>query len=158
MSEPLVNSRPPSQLDFDLFGTPRVDAEERRVCYRRRFFALQRIAPYDGSRMPADDEFFCAESRDLTSQGVSFLFPERPEFRRLVVAFGEPPTRSYVAAEIVHATDVMVYPSGLVEPARDGQPAAECGEDGTDEGAPMVLVGCRFLERQGAGEGPSPIV
>jgi hypothetical protein len=157
MSEQLANSPRPGELDFQLLGTPRGDTEERRVCYRRRFFALQRIAPYDGSRIPDDDQFFCVESRDLTSQGASFLFPMRPSFRRLVIAFGEPPMRSYVVAEIIHSTDVMVYPSGLVEPAGEDEPAAGYEDIETDEGAPMVLVGCRFLQRQEAGEGSSAL-
>ena len=62
--------------------------------------------------------------------------------------------RSYAVAEIVHSTDVMVYPSGLVEPWRDRQPATECEDVETDEGEPMVLVGCRFVERYEASEEP----
>jgi hypothetical protein len=150
MSEPVADNRPFTQLDLELLGTPRCGAEERRVCYRRRFFALQRIAPYDGSRIPEETEFFCVESRDLTSRGVSFLFPARPDFRSLVVAFGEPPMRSYVVAEIVHSTDVVVYPSGLVEPALDPAPAAGCDAAEPEEGEPMVLVGCRFVDRREA--------
>ena len=154
MSEPLADNRPLTQLDLELLGTPRCDAEERRVCYRRRFFALQRVAPYDGSRIPHDDEFFCLESRDLTSQGVSFLLPARPDFRSLVIALGEPPMRSYVVAEIVHATDVVVYPSGLVEPVDDREPAADRDPHEGEQGKAMVLVGCRFIERREADESP----
>ncbi len=157
MSEPIADNRPLTQLDLELLGTPRWGGEERRVCYRRRFFALQRIAPYDGSGIPDDGDFFCVESRDLTSRGVSFLFPARPDFSSLVVAFGEPPIRSYVVAEIVHLTDVMVYPSGLVEPAGDCEPAAEGNQNQAEKGEPMVLVGCRFLERREVGESSSGV-
>jgi len=122
------------------------------VCYRRRFFALQRIAPYDGSRIPEESEFFCVESRDLTSRGVSFLLPTHPDFRLVVVAFGEPPMRSHVVAEIVHSTDVMVYRSGLVEPAHDCEGEADPDPHQGERGEPMVLVGCRFIERREAGE------
>ena len=154
MSEPLADSGLLTELDLELLGDPRWGGEERRVCYRRRFFALQRIAPYDGSRIPEESEFLCVESRDLTSQGVSFLFPTHPDFRSVVVAFGEPPMHSQVVAEIVHSTDVVVYPSGLVEPVRDRQPASQCHHAETGEGKPMVLVGCRFIERYEASEGP----
>ena len=148
MSEPAADNRLLTDLDFELLGTPRADAEERRVCYRRRFFALQRIAPYDGVQIPAEDEFFCVESRDLTSQGISFLFPARPDFGSLVVAFGEPPMRSYVVARIVHSTDVVVYPSGLVEPAHDREASADRDPHQGEQGEPMVLVGCLFVERR----------
>jgi hypothetical protein len=148
MSEPVADNRPLTQLDLELLGAPRWGGEERRVCYRRRFFALQRIAPYDGTRIPAEGEFFCVESRDMTSQGVSFLFPARPDFGSLVVAFGEPPMRSYVVAQIVHSTDVVVYPSGLVEPAHDREGAADRDPHQSEQGEPMVLVGCRFVERR----------
>jgi len=139
MSDPVL-------VDHGLAG---IDAsppagEERRRCRRRPFFAIQRIAPCDGSRFPEEAEFFCAESRDLTSDGVSFLLRDRPECRSFVVALCGPPITEYVVADIVHTTEVRAYRSGLVEPVHGGEGCgdAECGRG--EMGEPMVLVGCRF--------------
>jgi hypothetical protein len=122
-------------------------AEERRHCRRRRFFAIQRIAPYDGSRLPEEAEFFCAESRDLTAEGVSFLLRAHPDCGAFVVALCEPPVTQYVVADVVHSTDVRVYACGTVEPLYGGEGCGDGECTGGEMGEPMVLVGCRFRER-----------
>ncbi len=122
-------------------------AEERRRCRRRPVFAIRRIAPYDGSRIPQEAEFFCTESRDLTSDGVSFLLGSHPACGSFLVAICEPPTTEYLVADVVHSTEVRVYPSGATEPIHGGEGCGD-GESARGEmGEPMVLVGCRFRER-----------
>jgi len=121
---------------------------ERRSRERKPFPTVQRIAPYDGSAMPDEKKFFQVQCRDLSNGGVSFLMAARPTFNALVIGFNTgPDTITYVAAEVAHCTDVLVYPSGRVQAASDQIANIACTD--FDEEAPefMVLVGCRFTER-----------
>jgi hypothetical protein len=147
MSNPVSADAGLLGIDAHMEGALRPVAEERRRCRRRLFFAVQRIAPYDGSRLPEEAEFFCAESRDLTSEGVSFFLRSHPNCGSFVVALCEPPITQYVVADIVHSTDVRVYGSGLVEPLYGGEGCGDGECSGGQMGEPMVLVGCRFRER-----------
>ena len=85
---------------------------------------------------------------------AAILFTGGLGFLLLVIAsqlgFGEPPMRSYVVARVVHLTDVVVYPSGLVEPAHGCEREAGGNPHDGEQCEPMVLVGCRFLERRQA--------
>jgi hypothetical protein len=120
---------------------------ERREEPRGAFSTSQRIAPLRGDRLPDDSEFFEVLCRDLSKAGFSFLLPAAPDFTMLVAAFGTPPNMIYVAGEIVHCTNVLLHPSGLVEDA-DGH-AADTAEHHADGRPlkPMALVGCRFTKR-----------
>jgi len=102
--------------------------------------------------MPDAAHFLCVESRDLTSQGMSFLLDRRPAFGSLVVALCEPPNTIHMVAEVVHCTDVLVYSSGLVEPAHSTDVSDACDSHGSEQGKPMVLVGCEFSRRIEADE------
>ena len=138
------------KLDHQLLGLPKPSGDdERRSCRRRPFFAIQRIAPITGPQMPGEREFFCVESRDLTSRGVTLFMPARPTFMSLVIAFDGSPTTEYVAAEVIHCTEVLVYPSGLIEPLahRSDGSARNAAREGPGE--LMVLVGCRFTQPRG---------
>ncbi|MBN2475497.1 MAG: hypothetical protein JXB62_12875 [Pirellulales bacterium] len=131
------------QLDFQQLGSPRgEDEEERRLCRRRPVFAVRRIAPWTGSSCPDEAEFFCVETRDLTDRGFSFFWRSRPSFDSLILATAQ--TSEYRAADVVHCTDVIVYPSGVVEPVDDRPMRAAAQGPCEASGEPMVLVGCRF--------------
>ncbi len=136
-----------SRVDYQLLGSPRRSEQEHRSCRRRPFFAIQSVAPYDGSRVPDQSEFFCVESRDLTSRGVSLFLRGRPNSDFFVMAFDTPPTVSYAVAEVVHCTDVVVYPSGLIEPVGEPDAGAASEAPENEAGERMVLVGCRFTQR-----------
>ncbi len=121
-------------------------AESRRAG-RHPFPARHRIAPCRGPAFPEDGEFFEVRCHDLTRAGFSFYLPARPDFTSLVAAFRGPSGMIYVAAEIAHCGDVILYPSGLVEHVGDPAGAAALrGPDG-ETGTPMVLVGCRFTHK-----------
>ncbi len=152
MCDPPSGDRELSQLDRRVLGCSRSAGEERRRRRRRPFFAIQRIAPYDGLQTPDAADFFCVESRDLTSQGMSFLLDGRPGFQSLVVALCEPPNTVYVAARVVHCTDVLVNSSGLVEPIHDTDQSDPCHCHADEQDQPMVLVGCEFTGRIEAGD------
>jgi hypothetical protein len=133
------------KLDHQLLGLPKPGGDdERRSCRRRAFFAIQRIAPITGPQMPHETEFFCVESRDLTSHGISLFMPARPTFTSLVIAFDGSPTTEYVAAEVIHCTEVLVYPSGLIEPLADQSDGSARNAARDGPGELMVLVGCRL--------------
>ena len=136
------------RLIHQLAGTPEDQgAGERRRARRRPFLSTQRIAPHRGERFPEDSEFMDVQCPGLSTSGFSFLLPDSPDFTALVAAFGGPPDVIYVAAEVLHCTRVLVYPSGVVQRAGDQatRPAYQSSDE--ERPAPMVLVGCRFTKR-----------
>lgn len=96
----------------------------RRGSTRHAFRVIQRIAPYDGTKMPAAADFCPAACRNISTQGFSFLWPEVPSFKHLILALGERPQVTYVAAEVARTSPMP----------RDQK---------------WTLVGCRFLRRFG---------
>lgn len=128
---------------------------ERRGGARRPFWGVQRIAPRRGNRFPADAEFVEVRCYDLTRAGFSFFLPIRPDFDKLVAAFGTPPELLYVAAEVSRCDDVLVYPRGEVEHLHDRADEAAGQNARTAKARPMILVFCRFIERlaRSAGQG-----
>jgi hypothetical protein len=115
---------------------------ERRRELRSPLRSYQWIAPRSGNRMPHPVQFEQYQCYDISASGFSFLSPTRPGFRSLVVALVALPEVIYLAADVVHCTDVYAYPSGAVEPA-----AARSRFHDVDDGTPMYLVGCRFDRR-----------
>jgi hypothetical protein len=103
--------------------------------------------------MPDEVEYFCVESRDLTDHGLSFFLRSRPSFSFVVLMRCEPPITNHTVAEVVHCTDVLVYPSGLVKPIHGRKPHPDSQRDEGEKGEPMVLVGCKFVQSSEIGEG-----
>ena len=135
-------------LVHQLTGSPRPDeCAERRKQPRRAYKSVQRIAPRRGPNLPEESEFFDVPCQDLTRSGFSFLMPAAPDFAALVAAFGNPPNTLCVGAEVSHCEDVLVYPSGAVQPVKGRAAHVTYREPGGELGEPMVLVGCRFTER-----------
>jgi hypothetical protein len=128
--------------------TPRDEAGgERRLEKRNLYRVVQRIAPWDGSKFPAETEFVQVQCHDLTRAGFSFVAPTEPHFRTLVVEFGVLPDVLYVAAQVLRSVPVLWYPSGRVArmsgPGSSGVTPGESGE----KGRPMFLVACRLTRR-----------
>lgn len=124
------------------------DKAERRGGQRYRFWTRQLVAPWDGGPVPPDELFGYVQCYDLTRAGFSFFLPTEPAFTSLVAAFGDPPQRIYVAAEVAHSARVLLHASGLVEQL-DGNRASHVSYRSPD-GRPatsMVLVGCSFIQR-----------
>jgi PAS domain S-box-containing protein len=95
----------------------------RREFPRKPYPYIQRIAPWSGGRLPPQRTFVEVLCRDISSTGVSFFFPRRPNFDRLVVSLGPTDKKVYVIAEVRHVANINV----------DGRPA--------------FAVGCQFLAR-----------
>jgi len=120
--------------------------EDRRKEPREAYPSTQRIATRRGSDLPDESQFFDVRFYDLTRSGFSFLVPSAPASDSLVAAIGASPNTIYLAAEVTHRTEVLVYSSGLVERAKHSAAIGRHGLNSKDA-TPMVLVGCRFTEK-----------
>ena len=120
---------------------------DRRDKRRQPFAAFQRIAVRRGERVPDESEFVPVRCNDLTRNGFSFFLPTQPDFHSLVAAFGNPSEVIYVAAEVSHYSDVLLYSSGVVQPIDDSGADVDDRDPSGGTATPMVLVGCRFTER-----------
>lgn len=120
---------------------------ERRQERRQLFLSSQRIAPRRRAGVPDESEFVEVPCHDLSREGFSFFLSSPPDFDSLVVALGSPPETIYMAAEVAHCEEVLVYPSGAVQYVDD--PAGQLGDDdrGGQPPTPMIVVGCRFTGR-----------
>jgi len=129
MSAPVIDPRQLTDVDVPSADAAQFVGHESRRCERRPFFAIQRIAPYDGERMPDEAEFFCVESRDLTDGGMAFFLASRPAFRALVLKPAGAAESDCRVAEVVHCTDVVIYPSGDVESVGEGERSTRSSND-----------------------------
>jgi hypothetical protein len=123
------------------------DTAEARRYERHPFPALQRIAPWQGTELPAEREFFQVKCYDLSRGGVSFLLASRPSFKRVVFALVVASETTYVGADVVHVTAVRVSRSGLLE--RIENEASQTKQKGSleNDGRHMFLIGCRITKR-----------
>src|SRR5687767_6625000 len=76
---------------------------DKRKSRRRTYICRQLVAPFDGTRLPQQDEFDWAMFRDVSSSGISFLSERKPTTKQLVVAVGPAPF-TFLVVEIVRTT------------------------------------------------------
>jgi hypothetical protein len=126
---------------------------ERRRHQRQRFLGIQRLAPWDGCKFPAEDAFVEVPCYDLTRSGFSFFAHQRPSFEQLVVGFGQKPNLLYISAKPVRFSPMLVFPSGRAAHVGHAPEPIRCSDPTGEIGMPMVLVGCRFLRRLEKPEG-----
>ena len=77
-------------------------AEQRRVP-RHTYTCRQLVAPFDGTRLPRQDEFDWAMFNDVSEAGISFLTDRKPATRQLVVAMGSAPF-SFLIVDVVRVS------------------------------------------------------
>jgi hypothetical protein len=110
------------------------DSAETRRYERHPFPALQRIAPWQGSELPAEREFFQVKCYDLSRGGISFLLASPPSFKRVVFALVLSSETTYIGAEVAHVTAVRVSRSGSLErienDAGEANPKSSLENDG----------------------------
>jgi len=85
---------------------------DKRKSRRQTYICRQLVAPFDGTRLPQQDEFAWAMFRDVSSSGLSFLSESRPTTKQLVVAVGPAPF-SFLIVEIIRTTkrdDLETHP------------------------------------------------
>ncbi len=98
------------------------DGKDRRLDQRFVYGAVQAVAFYDGTRLPTSDMFRQVQCRDLSRDGMSFIWPHAPEFERVVVKLAAPGHNLCLVARVVHSRPL-------------------------DEADAGFLIGCAFLSR-----------
>ena len=73
---------------------------DQRKSRRQTYVCRQLVAPFDGTRLPQQDEFEWAMFRDVSPSGISFLAESRPTTKQLVVAVGPAPF-TFLVVEVV---------------------------------------------------------
>jgi PAS domain S-box-containing protein len=116
LGEALLDGTAPRRL-------PQGVEHDRRARSRRPYPYVQRIAPMRGTAMPDETQFNEWLCHDISSRGFSFISPNQPDYHKIVVAFGTPPSLVYLTADVRHAT--------------------RCEENGRTQ----FVVGCRYTGR-----------
>lgn len=73
---------------------------ENRKARRHAYTCRQLVAPFDGVRLPRQDEFDWAMFNDISENGVSFLTKNEPATRQLIMAVGPAPF-AFLLADVV---------------------------------------------------------
>jgi hypothetical protein len=88
-SGPMQNAEPIEGLagavERAVAGAPVVGNEERRGAKRFSFPVVQMMAHYDRNGLPSRDQFQQVRCQDISSSGISFLWPRVPEFEYIVI-------------------------------------------------------------------------
>ena len=122
-------------------------AAERRGFGRHPFLCKQRIAPWPESGKLAQADFMEVRCHDLNQAGFSFLLPVRPQFTSVVAALNSGSEEIYIIARITRCEEMLVYPSGLVEPVAGRSSHVSYREPGGGVAERLYQVGCRFMGR-----------
>jgi PAS domain S-box-containing protein len=96
---------------------------ERRKRPRRMFSYFQRIAPYQGKKLPPPALFREVRCCDISAGGFSFVSARPPDHTDYVVALGAAPVVIHLSVRVAHVTPKRI--------------------DDRD----VYLVGCTYLER-----------
>ena len=98
------------------------DGKERRMSQRFAYSAVQAVVPYDGKRLPTSDMFRRVLCHDLSTGGISFIWPSVPDFEQAVIKLAAAHRTLYVVARVVSHRPL-------------------------DSSHRRFLVGCAFLDR-----------
>jgi len=98
--------------------------DDRRGSRRHDFGFMQLIAPYDGRRLPGEQQFAPFPLHDLSAGGFSYYAPFPPSSPLVIVALGKAPYK-LLSAEVCHTSRKKL------------------------QGQLQYLMGCRFLKRIG---------
>ena len=104
LSEASRANRSEEQEPSNYYGNRFVNERTRQP--RRSFNFPQSIAPYSGGLFPSTNEFYDVQGCDISTDGFSFLVPERPQFEMLVVALGTRSRRTLVSARVIDVSEM----------------------------------------------------
>ena len=115
----------------DIEGTGPADRVPRYRSKRYPYETTQSVAPRYGSELPRGSQFRRVPCRDLSTSGLSFFWPQPPDFEHVVVKLGDGEAAVSLTARVVRT-----------EPC-----------DGA--AGPGHLVGCQFTGRTSIPENPT---
>ena len=78
-------------------------ANSQRSSERREFAVRQRIAVYDGTRLPEAEAFEVVECCNISQGGIAFYWAGEPYFQRVIVELGTIGQATYIAAHVVRS-------------------------------------------------------
>lgn len=79
---------------------------DRRRRKRRRYEAIQMVAPIVSDRLPSHREFRQVACRDISQDGIAFDWEKRPDFSEVVVVLGVRPNPIVVRARVMRAEPI----------------------------------------------------
>jgi len=110
------------QLRRALFGEPSNARQQRRQSVRFPFPAVQLALPLIPGRPLGGHSLRKIQCHDLSRSGISFYWPQQPDFTHVCLGLGAHGGLSWVKARVVHSRRI-------------------------EEQEPRYLVGCAFTER-----------
>jgi hypothetical protein len=83
------------------------DVDRRRYAYD----CLQRMLEWDNPNgpLPSVNDTVVVRCHDISMQGVSFFWPDDPNFKHLLISLGSGDDLVFMAAEIVHSKPVYMH-------------------------------------------------
>jgi hypothetical protein len=97
-------------------------ASNQRGSERREFGVRQRVAIYDGKRLPEAEAFQVVECCNISQSGIAFFWAGEPYFQRVIVELGTIGSATYIAAHVVRSCRA-------------------------DDGSQRYMVGCQFTKK-----------
>ncbi|HEV3415339.1 MAG TPA: PilZ domain-containing protein [Pirellulales bacterium] len=95
-------------------GASASDGHERRGAKRFPFQVLQFMAQYDRTGMPSRDRFQQVRCQDLSTSGVSFLWPRIPDFEYIVIGLETAGPPIHVTARVTSVRPAPNEPGQLL--------------------------------------------
>src|SRR5712671_5097163 len=88
--------------------------EERRGAKRFSFPVVQMMAQYDRTGLPSRDRFQQVRCQDLSSSGISFLWPQIPDFEYIVFGLETAGPPIHVTARVTSVRPAPNQPGQLL--------------------------------------------
>jgi len=108
-ASPLMLTR--QEMGTLTYDETREESAELNPAQRRyHFTCTQRAAVWmPDEPYPLASDFRPVKCRNLSAAGISFLWPDKPEFDHVIMAIGPTGSPIYIAAEIVHSKAVFMF-------------------------------------------------
>ena len=89
----------------------RVEADGESDRRRYTYDCLQRVLAWEdpNGALPSTADTVVVRCHDISSQGISFFWPDDPHFKHLLISLGNDEDMMFMAAEIVHSKPVYMH-------------------------------------------------
>ncbi|MGQ0635519.1 MAG: GGDEF domain-containing protein [Planctomycetaceae bacterium] len=87
-------------------GQACVSVEKQPLLARRRSDRTQRVAPFINGHFPEPGMFREIDCEEISSQGFTYLLPERPDYDKVLLALGREQDRAYTTASVLQCRNI----------------------------------------------------